>query len=77
MNWTWNYCARYCEKTYGTYVDWDEEFFLCPECGEPIYKSDWEEHESWTACPVCEWAFDGAESNDEEDYDEEDEEYEG
>lgn len=53
MNWTWSYCASYCEKTYGTYVDWDEEFFICPECGEPIYKCDWDDHESWTVCPIC------------------------
>lgn len=75
MNWTWSYCARYCEKTYRTYVDWDEEFFLCPECGEPIYKSDWDDHDDWNVCPVCEWAFDGEEE--EEDDEEEDEEYEG
>ena len=76
MNWTWNYCAHYCEKTYGTYVDWDEEFFLCPECGEPIYKSDWDEHDDWNVCPVCEWAFDGKEEEDDEE-EEEDEDYEG
>jgi hypothetical protein len=66
MNWSWSYCARYCEKTYGAYVDWDEEFFICPECGEPIYKCDWDDHEPWTVCPVCEWAFDEEEEEDDE-----------
>lgn len=56
MNWTWEYCANYCEKTYGVYVDWDEEFFHCPECGEPLYFIDWENH-NWECCPVCECIF--------------------
>ena len=58
MNWTWDYAANYVEVVYGGYVNWDEEFFNCPECGEPIYKSDWDEHEPWQLCPVCEFSFD-------------------
>lgn len=57
MNWTWEYCASYCEKTYGVYVDWEEEFFHCPECDEQIYKCDWENHDDWIVCPVCEFDF--------------------
>ncbi len=58
----WEKIARYVEKTYGVQVDWDEEFFICPECGEPIYECDWNEEDyslghkfNGTAyCPVCE-----------------------
>ena len=56
MNWTWEYCASYCEKTYGAYVDWEEEFFHCPECDEPLLSEDWKEHD-WNICPVCESCF--------------------
>ena len=39
MKWSWYYVAQYIiEPVYGGYVDWEEEFFECPECGEPIYK---------------------------------------
>lgn len=72
MNWSWSYCAEYCEKTYGAYVDWEEEFFNCPECGEPIYKCDWEDNDTWTICPVCEFDFVTSEMvHDEDEYDEE------
>ena len=55
----WCKIAKYVEKTYNAYVDWDEEFFECPECGEPIYACDWESSELLTdvgnfICPVCE-----------------------
>ena len=57
MNWTWRYAAEYIEKHFGGYVDWEEEYFECPECGEPIYKDDWNDYESWTICPVCDFDF--------------------
>ena len=66
MNWTWEYCASYCEKTYGVHVDWEEDFFHCPECDEPIYKCDWENHDAWTVCPVCEFDFVTSEEEDDE-----------
>lgn len=56
---TWKKIASYCEDTYGVHVDWDEKFFECPECGEPIYQNDWynsefvNENEEWI-CPICE-----------------------
>ena len=57
--------ARYCEKTFGVQYDRDEEFFICPECGEPIYKDDWRDSDFLAVgsfskfknkfyCPVCE-----------------------
>lgn len=33
----WEQAAKFCEEIFGAYVDWDEEFFNCPECNEPIY----------------------------------------
>ena len=52
----WERTARRCEEEYGIQVDFEERFFICPECGEPIYKDDWEPDELDT-CPVCgfEW----------------------
>ena len=73
MKWTWEKCARFCEKAYGIFVDWDEEFFICPECDEPIYKCDWEDYGCWTVCPICEFDFIVGEMpsiDDEEDEDE-------
>ncbi len=53
---TWEEAAKYCEDTYGSFINWEEEFFVCPECDEPILKEDWEEH-NFTICPVCEFDF--------------------
>ena len=43
------------EPVYGGYVDWEEEFFECPECGEPIYKCDYPYIDIGMICPVCEF----------------------
>ena len=57
MNWTWRLAAEYCEKEYGSYVDWEEGVFSCPECGELTYESDWNNYEYWRTCPVCDFDF--------------------
>lgn len=54
----WKKIANYVEETYGVQVDYTEGFFICPECGEPIYDCDWGggeyEFDGETAvCPVC------------------------
>ena len=51
--------ARKCEEDYGSQVDYEEGFFVCSECGEPIYECDWSESELRNEdgehiCPVCE-----------------------
>ena len=54
----WDKIAVYCEDTYGVFVDWEERFFLCPECGEPIYECDWNTEDMFDdgniICPICE-----------------------
>lgn len=59
---TWTKVAKYCEKEYGTYVDWEEEFFICPVCGDMVYKCDWQDNDFFFhgrfngqyLCPICE-----------------------
>ena len=58
----WEYVARKVQKEYGAYVDWDERFYTCPECGEPIYEADQEDAdfmypEDIVICPVCEFWY--------------------
>lgn len=60
----WERVARYCQEVYGAYIDWEEEFYECPECGEPVYKVDYNEMGDYYTidgegpiCPVCEFLF--------------------
>lgn len=51
----WEKNAIEVRDTYGTHVDWEERFYECPECGEPIYECDWSERElEHYLCPICE-----------------------
>lgn len=51
----WEENARAVEKDYGEYVDWEERFYICPRCGEPVYECDWlNEVLSEYICPICE-----------------------
>ena len=43
----------------GCFVDYEEGFFICPECGEPIYACDWQGHD-FSTCPVCEFEMEDA-----------------
>lgn len=52
----WEEVAKFVSETYGAFVDWDERFFICPECGEPIYECDWE-GEEFSSCPVCDFVW--------------------
>ena len=53
----WEENAKYAEQVYGAYVDWEERFYICPECGEPVYECDWSNEDfcDWL-CPVCGYA---------------------
>lgn len=50
----WESNAKYVENVFGGYVDWEERFYECPECGEPVYEYDWTEEDlKDTICPIC------------------------
>ena len=53
----WKDAAKYCRREYGVQVDNGEEFFICPDCQEPILKEDWEDHENLDECPICGFNF--------------------
>ena len=52
----WEQAAKMCETVFGIYVDWEERFFHCPECDEPLLLEDWKHH-CWEICPVCGFNF--------------------
>lgn len=36
----------------------DDAWFICPECGEPIYYCDWKDKEvDRNCCPICETEY--------------------
>lgn len=50
----WKMAAIQAEEDYGVYVDYTERFFICPECGEPVYEEDWNDMDFEDCiCPVC------------------------
>ena len=50
----WFNVADSVSNDYGAYVNWEEEFYICPECGEPVYKEDWEDNDfEGCLCPIC------------------------
>ena len=53
----WFVAATYCEEEYGVPLNTKESFFVCPDCGEPIYEVDWEDHDNWEECPICGFNF--------------------
>ena len=57
---TWKDMAVFCEVTFGSHVDYEEGFFICPECDEPLYEDDYPGHDFHT-CPICEVKFEEVE----------------
>ena len=51
----WSEVAKVVENDFGMQVDWEERFFICPECDEPIYEEDWDKDAILESgyCPVC------------------------
>lgn len=62
----WEVNAKIVESTYGGFVDWDERFYNCPECGEPIYECDWSSSELLDLCPICGFTDEEEEEEEEE-----------
>lgn len=53
---TWEENAKYVSRIYGSHVDWEERFYICPECEEPVYECDWADEELRAhLCPICEF----------------------
>ena len=52
---SWNELAQHAEENFGVEVDYNEEYFICPECGEPIYADDWAQEILMEGpyCPIC------------------------
>lgn len=51
----WEKNAKEVEEVYGEFVDWEEKFYICPECGETVYECDWDESDLFCfLCPICE-----------------------
>jgi hypothetical protein len=57
---TWEEAARYSEEVFGSFVCWEGRYFICTECGEPLYECDWEGHD-FSDCPVCGYMFEEGE----------------
>lgn len=54
MAWTVN--AYIADMFYGESVNYEERFYVCPNCGEPIYECDWSEKDLEDfLCPICEF----------------------
>lgn len=52
----WETAMTYCVETFRVQADLEDRFFICPECGEPIYEEDWEGYDL-SMCPICETYF--------------------
>lgn len=52
----WLVAGTYCEDVYGMSLNTKEGYFVCPECGEPLFEADWERH-NWETCPICGFEF--------------------
>lgn len=52
----WYWAAKIVEEDFGGYVNWEEEYFICPECGEPVLADDWDDTDfsHGYICPICE-----------------------
>ena len=75
----WSEVAKVVENDFGMQVDWEERFFVCPECQDPVYECDFNKNIVLALgyCPICGAALTEKceyenfyEHEDEEEYDE-------
>lgn len=75
----WNEVAKVVENDFGMQVDWEERFFVCPECQDVVYECDFNKNSVLALgyCPICGTALTEEceyenfyEYEDEEEYDE-------
>ena len=51
----WERNAIFCQDEYGSYVNFEERYYICPFCGESVYEEDWSEVDLGIfLCPICE-----------------------
>lgn len=55
----WIQIAHLIEVNYDSLIDWNDRFFYCPECHEPVYEDEWEDFDLIDGnnnfiCPICE-----------------------
>lgn len=51
----WDLNANTAKKTYGSYVDYEERFYICPFCEDLVYEEDWTDEQLCDfLCPICE-----------------------
>lgn len=55
----WEFTARQCAELYGSFIDWDERFYVCPECFNRIYEDQYDRNCDYSmgkggpCCPNC------------------------
>lgn len=50
----WKDRAEQVEEEYGMLVDYTGGFYICPECGEPVYVDEWNDMDFEDCiCPIC------------------------
>lgn len=50
----WTEAAALCALVYGSYVDMEERFFICPDCEEMIFEDYCAD---FIKCPICEFEW--------------------
>ena len=59
----WEKMAHLFEINYGSLIDWNDRFFYCPRCHEPVYEDEWDDSDFIDGndnfiCPICESILD-------------------
>lgn len=56
---TFEEACLYCAMTFSSSFSYGEDkddFFICPDCLEPIYRTDYNDFD-FSECPVCGFSF--------------------